>query len=172
MCVIDLETTADAAARGWGPGWPSCQQDKIVPLIIRRRQPKGRVITVSFPGGIRAELHDLAKGILDQIQAKGFLLHPGECWGFDCRAIKRPDGASSDVPSNHSWGLAVDLNAPENAFGGSSHTITPMVVRLFNRYGWRWGGEYHGTKDWMHFEFMGTRRQAGWTTRRFKREHR
>jgi hypothetical protein len=26
------------------------------------------------------------------------------------------------------------------------------VVALFKAEGWRWGGDYHGRKDWMHFE--------------------
>jgi hypothetical protein len=26
------------------------------------------------------------------------------------------------------------------------------VVVLFKQEGWRWGGDYHGRKDWMHFE--------------------
>ncbi len=123
-----------------------------------------------FPGGIRKEMHDLLFILLTEVIDKGYELHKGWCWGFGCRPIKNPDGSLTDVPSNHSWGLAIDVNAPENAFGGSSHTIPASMVRLFKRYGFRWGGEYLGTKDWMHFEFMGSRRAAARLTRRARAE--
>jgi hypothetical protein len=44
------------------------------------------------------------------------------------------------------------------------------MVRLFNTYGFRWGGEYDYVKDWMHFEFMGTPRQARRMRRRVRRD--
>jgi hypothetical protein len=30
------------------------------------------------------------------------------------------------------------------------------MANLWNDYDFRWGGNYSGTKDWMHFEFMGS----------------
>jgi D-alanyl-D-alanine carboxypeptidase len=29
------------------------------------------------------------------------------------------------------------------------------MADLWNAYGFRWGGDYPTSKDWMHFEFMG-----------------
>jgi hypothetical protein len=45
-------------------------------------------------------------------------------------------------------------------FGGATHTIPEAMARLWNDYGFRWGGDYPGSKDWMHFEFMGTPQDA------------
>lgn len=158
--AIDLSTSLTAQQRGWGPGWPNCPGKDIVPLIVRG---------TSFPAGIHRELHDLVWMLLTRVEERGYKMDEHECWGFACRPIKRSDGSLTDTPSNHSWGLAFDVNAPDNPFGGTSHDIPPYMVNLFADHGFRWGGEYHGTKDWMHFEFMGRPRQARRMTRRAKR---
>jgi len=33
-------------------------------------------------------------------------------------------------------------------------TITPdsPVVKIFKKYGWKWGGDYKSLKDYQHFE--------------------
>jgi len=72
------------------------------------------------------------------------------CWGYSCRCI-----SGSNNPSNHSWGLAVDINAPSNPY--TSPLVTDMpgwMPDLWNAYGFRWGGDYSGSKDAMHYEFM------------------
>jgi hypothetical protein len=148
---VDLNDPRQADARGWGKGWPNCQISKIVPL---------KVGGTPFPGGVRREIHNLLELLLTETEKRGYKLHDPGCWGFACRAIKNPDGSLTNTPSNHSWGLAIDVNAPTNVFGGSTHTIPGWMPDLFNRYGFRWGGDYSGTKDWMHFEFMGTREDA------------
>lgn len=111
---------------------------------------------MEFPGSVHAEIRELVSLLLQVSERRGYInLQPGWCWGGGCRAIKRSDGTLTDTPSNHSWGLALDINAPENVFGGTTHTIPVAMARLWNTYGFRWGGDYPGTKDWMHFEFMG-----------------
>lgn len=54
--------------------------------------------------------------------------------------------------SNHAFGAAIDLNAAENGFNMKS-TIPQPVIDAFKRQGARWGGDYRGRKDPMHFEF-------------------
>lgn len=54
--------------------------------------------------------------------------------------------------SNHAFGAAIDLNAAENGFNAKS-TIPLPVIAAFKRQGARWGGDYRGRKDPMHFEF-------------------
>lgn len=140
---------ADASDRGWGPGWPDCQRGKIVPLEVNG---------TSFPGGVRAEVHDLFVAFLTEFHDTVEWLVEDWCWGFACRAIR-----GSDRPSNHSWGLAVDVNAPRHPMGESG-TFTSAEAQqcraLASKYGLRWGGDYSGRKDEMHFEFMGTPQDA------------
>ena len=185
--VVDLDDSRRADARGWGRGWPECDRSSWVPLSIlsaqgrlvhlpsHRIKSRGGELTfeeeVEFPGSVRAELHELVSLLLQVSERRGFInLQPGWCWGGGCRAIKRSDGTLTDTPSNHSWGLALDINAPENVFGGATHTIPPAMARLWNTYGFRWGGDYPGTKDWMHFEFMGTPADAKAMTTRAREE--
>lgn len=55
--------------------------------------------------------------------------------------------------SNHAYGAAIDLNAEENGFGKGHGSIPQPVIDAFKRQGARWGGDYHGRTDPMHFEF-------------------
>jgi hypothetical protein len=58
--------------------------------------------------------------------------------------------AGSTTLSNHSFGLALDLNTPGNQRG----TVGDMdrgVVAVFKRWGFAWGGDWRFT-DPMHFE--------------------
>jgi D-alanyl-D-alanine carboxypeptidase-like protein len=174
--AVDLNDQRRADGRGWGPGWSgpgTCQQSKMDELAILSSRGKvvrfppheirsqgGKLVfeeDVSFGGGVRKEIRELVSLLLQVSERRGYInLNPISCWGFACRAIKRSDGTFTTTPSNHSWGLAVDINATDNVFGGSSHTIERPMAELWNEYGFRWGGDYTTTKDWMHFEFMGT----------------
>lgn len=148
--------TTRADARGWGPGWPRCQYDKWK--------------TVTTPRGVRLSVHrDLAELVLlliRETERRGYLLRAGQCWGSACRSIR---GSSS--PSNHSWGLAIDINAPANPM--TSRLVTDMpgwMPNLWNSYGFRWGGDYSGRKDAMHYEFLGTPADAKTYTEKARRE--
>ncbi len=72
-------------------------------------------------------------------------------WGYCYREVR----GSQTVLSNHASGTAIDLNATKRPLG-SSNTFTPVQVALIQalckKYGIRWGGDYKGRKDEMHFE--------------------
>jgi hypothetical protein len=169
--TIHLAKHSTASERGWGPGWPNCQLDEIVPLTVGG---------ISFPRGIRREIHDLVVMLLEETEGLGYALGhaPGAagCFGFGCRAIKQTDGTFTDTPSNHSWGLAIDINAPANP-NTSGPLVTDMpdwLPDLFNDYGFRWGGDYRhyggSTVDAMHMEFWGTPADARRLTERARRK--
>lgn len=54
--------------------------------------------------------------------------------------------------SNHSWGIALDIDPAKNPQGAHLTTIPPHVVNAFRRMGFRWGGVYQSKPDVMHFE--------------------
>ena len=95
--------------------------------------------------------------LIAETENRGYLLRAGQCWGYVCRAI-----AGIAVASNHSWGLAVDINSLANPYQFPRRTDLPTwMPLLWNRYGFAWGGNYnddgqYGKADSMHFEFMGT----------------
>ena len=76
----------------------------------------------------------------------------GWCWGHSYRVI-----SGSTSLSNHSSGTAIDCNAPRHPLG-SSGTFTATqrshIRAILNACDGvvRWGGDYSGRKDEMHFE--------------------
>jgi D-alanyl-D-alanine carboxypeptidase-like protein len=132
------------STKGWGPGWPDCQRDKIQPCP-------------PFVGGVNKGILELTTILVEELKDRGYeFMSPG-CWGFGCRATK---GGSGDVPSFHSWGLALDFNAPENPFSKTAGNTAALnnedkwVVPFMREYGFFWLGPAIG--DWMHFSFCGS----------------
>lgn len=92
--------------------------------------------------------------------------------GFNCRRA-----TGSKTWSKHSYGKAIDINPIENPYisrnGRISHKASLVyrkrvhkeksaadravllpedkAVKLFKKYGWKWGGDWSGVKDYQHF---------------------
>ncbi|GAA2140863.1 hypothetical protein GCM10009844_10860 [Nocardioides koreensis] len=95
--------------------------------------------TLIFPQ-LRAALEEVVqRGLADRI-------HPGEYAG--CYYPRFIAGTTS--LSNHSFGLALDLNVPGNQ-RGTAGEMDRTVVSIFKEWGFAWGGDWHYT-DPMHFE--------------------
>ena len=150
----------------WGPGWPT--------------DNRARMVTVVTGGGglrlpVRREIGPLVVGLVRQLeQARGKAFRADWSWGYAFRAIR-----GTSTPSNHSWGLAVDLDAPENPYlsvdthrathrlrktfpGGRvlRSTMPDNVEAIANRWGFAWGGRYPTKPDPMHFEFLASMEDA------------
>lgn len=54
--------------------------------------------------------------------------------------------------SVHAFGAAIDLNAKTNPLGEPGD-MSPEVVGVFRHFGFLWGGDFHGRKDPMHFQY-------------------
>ena len=54
--------------------------------------------------------------------------------------------------SHHSWGIAIDINVAENAFG-TKPDQDPRLVEIFEDHGFTWGGRWL-VPDGMHFEWV------------------
>lgn len=91
---------------------------------------------------------------------------------FNCRAA-----TGSKKWSKHSYGKAIDINPIENPYisrkGHISHKASltyrerrhqkssyadkavllknDKAVKIFKKYGWEWGGDWNGVKDYQHF---------------------
>lgn len=161
--AIDLSDFARTAAdRGWGSGWPKCVAGSDLATVVADRS--GTRIAV------RKGLAVLVDTLIDwteRADGGNYLLKKGQCGGFNCRPIK-----GTNVASNHSWAVAVDLNWNDNPLTSSGqHTIPTHVAEVWKKYGFGWGGNYTGPKkDWMHFEFMGTPADAAERTQAALRE--
>lgn len=172
----------DNEARGWGPGWkpgmplwtrPRDYPGTIVPLVVRG---------MSFGGGIREELHDLAVMLLEESIDVGHIPRLSEaCYGGAFRPTKRsgpgldenlppghPNSRYTDTPSNHSWCTALDINSRLNVYGGTAHQIPQAMADLWREYGWRWLGP--AINDWQHFDFAGTPADAKRMTEKARKD--
>jgi len=91
---------------------------------------------------------------------------------FNCR-----NATGSKKWSKHSYGKAIDLNSIENPYVSRSgrishkaslkyrkrvHTVDTSedkalllkhdkATQIFKKYGWKWGGDWSGVKDYQHF---------------------
>jgi hypothetical protein len=84
-------------------------------------------------------------------------------WGY----AERPVRGSADVLSNHASGTAIDLNATRWPLGSApevnlSARQVAAVREIVAATGGavRWGGDYRGRKDPMHFEITDNRTEA------------
>jgi hypothetical protein len=80
-----------------------------------------------------------------KIDALGISKYSG---GYNPRYIR----GSTTKWSNHAYGAAIDINAEQNGFGTGHGTMPQPVIDAFKRQGFRWGGDYRGRTDPMHFE--------------------
>jgi len=134
-----------AAAHGWGSGWPAC-------LDKSRRPPLAEVSRAGVKLFVRREIGPLVATLFDATEQRfGYDIKPGQTWGYGCRAVR----GSKTTPSNHSWGLAIDINAPSNPMGKTFRSdIPPGVVAMWWDCGFYWGGWYRTRPDAMHFEYV------------------
>ena len=93
----------------------------------------------------------------------------------------RPVTGNSKKWSNHAYGKAIDINPIENPYisrtGYISHKASAIyrkrihnpsrgltdkamllkkdkATQIFEKYGWKWGGDWEPVKDYQHFEYV------------------
>lgn len=134
----------NAKERGWGNGWPNCQTAKMV-----------KVTNGDHAVYVRREIAQLVLTLFKVTAKYGYDINPAgqvnQTWGFACRAIR-----GTNIPSNHSWGLAVDINSLSNPMQSSfKSNIPPKVINAWEVCGFYWGGRYLNRPDAMHLEYIG-----------------
>lgn len=87
---------------------------------------------------------------------------------FCCRPVTNQPG----IMSQHSYGRAIDINPMINPYVKGEFTIPPgaqkhisrdlpekgkicpnsVVTKIFEKYGWDWGGLWFDVQDYQHFE--------------------
>ncbi|GAA5035989.1 hypothetical protein GCM10023258_38470 [Terrabacter aeriphilus] len=139
-------TSSAAQAATSQNGWPA-GSSSTVPLATLS------VGAATFPAGVRrGDVHVVLGYVARRFDSEVEALVKGWCWGHSYRPI-----SGSTTLSNHSSGTAIDLNAPRHPLGKSGTFTAAQRSRiraiLTSCNGVvRWGGDYSGRKDEMHFE--------------------
>jgi D-alanyl-D-alanine carboxypeptidase len=124
------------------------------------RWMKANLATAAVPILGRVRCHRLVMPALSAAMAE---LHRERLDGLiDVADFRRNGGCFSvrarpgdSVPSRHLWGIAVDLNPSSNP-GGLPSSMDRRIVRVMQRYGFAWGGQFL-RPDGSHFEWVGAR---------------
>ena len=119
--------------------------------IVTRTVPLLGSVTCNaklFPALIRALTDVQDAGLGDEIH-----VYSG------CYAARTVARSPTAPPSQHAYGAAIDINAPENPYGATP-TMDPRIAKIFQRWGFIWGGRFL-TPDGMHFEYGRPPRGAG-----------
>lgn len=128
---------------------------------------------VTFPNGIlRGDVATIARWQIARYQATVEPLIKGSCWGWLVKEIK-----GSDEISNHASATAWDINARKYPLGAEPYDVmSPAKIAacraIIRAAGGvlRWGGDYTGRKDVMHWEVVGTPAEATAFARKIRNE--
>lgn len=136
-----------ASQNGWRANDPS---------VVSRRQVPGTNVWLTVHNGPAGDLLLQVASLFDRL-VQNIDTPPGgtpDDWGFAMRPI-----VGSTVLSNHASGTAIDLNATRWPLGSdpSVNLNSGQIMRvrqIVSATGGvvRWGGDYVGRKDPMHFE--------------------
>jgi hypothetical protein len=131
-------------------GWPALASDSsllhswIIPDTARKltlRNGSAGFLLIHLALWFDARVEDVEGGILDD-------------WGYAYRPVR---GYETTL-SNHSSGTAMDLNATQHNLGAEDTFTAEEELRIRRRVHdffdgvIRWGGDYSGRKDEMHWE--------------------
>jgi D-alanyl-D-alanine carboxypeptidase-like protein len=127
---------------GWPVDFSGDRQDHS-PIAAGVTAPQG-----VRRGDVATVLHYVARRFDSEVER----LRQGWCWGWYVRRI-----AGSNTYSNHASGTAIDLNAPDHPAGSTgtfTRTQRTAIGRILDACDGvvRWGGQFTGRKDEMHFE--------------------
>lgn len=120
------------------------------------RQDRGPLVRdVTVPNGVLAgDVAVVFRWLAREYESRVERLVKGTCWGW---YVKKIEGSSSI--SNHASGTAVDFNADAHPMGqdpASSFSAKKIAAcrAIVDEAGGvlRWGGDYSGRKDGMHWE--------------------
>jgi hypothetical protein len=128
-------------------GWPASKDPaeigiKSYPVPGTNRKLRCAEAVAPLLVGFAAEFHALIEPIDEG---------KWDEWGYAFRDVRGVTGKLS----NHASGTAIDLNATQHALGAIGTfpaEKVPMLRALAKKYCLKWGGDFQGRKDEMHFE--------------------
>lgn len=122
---------------------------------------KGQLATIMFQGRT-IQVHKKAANAFRTVDAAltaanlGYKINTMST--FEWRT--RNNGSGTSALSLHSFGVAIDINeatngSPAAGLGPNSSDFPTAFINVFKKNGFEWGGDWAGSKDYMHFQWMG-----------------
>lgn len=112
---------------------------------------------------VHKKLVEVWKQVFTELTNMKFPIEAGSTYCYSYRSK-----TSSSNLSSHAYGSTIDINPSQNPYISSSKqvgsaykpgvdpkSVTPAVVSIFKKYGFKWGGDWKNTKDYMHFTLTG-----------------
>lgn len=134
-------------------GEPMATSQNGWPVATAGQQDTSTVAGVTFPNGVlKGDVATVLHYVARRFHAEVEPLRAGWCWGWFVKII-----VGSTSISNHASGTAVDFNAPAHPLGAAGTFSTAKQAAIHRIIAdcdgvVRWGGDYSGRKDEMHFE--------------------
>lgn len=106
---------------------------------------------------VKSSIVPAVQALSAQLRAYNYATRAADTGAYNCRRITGGSGYSL-----HAYGIAIDINWNSNPYGSRLKTNMPRpmieaikAIRTNNgQQVWRWGGDYTGNKDAMHFEIV------------------
>lgn len=150
--------------------WPKDNLDALIAFYgdPAKGQVEANLVKVTPPFRMTYEGTEVKQLVFHKKAADALLAALTTVWEFygrdqarvDALGISKTAGtynkryiAGTTRWSNHAFGAAIDINADDNGFYQGKGNIPPPMIAAFKAQGARWGGDYSGRTDPMHFEF-------------------
>ena len=95
------------------------------------------------------------QNVFRQLTDMKWTVDPSITGAYDYNHTPRPSGA----PSDHTLGSAIDINWDHNWVTGDGSSMAvrgnEAVIEVFANQDFYFGGDWHSSKDDMHFTFTG-----------------
>ena len=165
-CPVDREDLRLIRATHWDWGG-----HKDLGSIVVHEKEAGEIVRV-FRSLFRQRFPIRRMELIDRFGADDHRsMNADNTSGFNCRYVN-----GTTTWSQHAYGRAIDLNPIENPYVTPSGFVSPpagepyadrsrdskgmvhrgdAAYRAFSQEGWKWGGNWSGSKDYQHFSENG-----------------
>lgn len=164
LTVTATPTRAAAAPNPGTPGGPapapgkekSTEELKSI-YGASPQEVEAQLVAIDFQGK-QVKVHKKVQGLFEKVNREITAANTGYKFRlvgtYNWRQKNCPGGCSG--LSTHSFGTTMDINWDTNPYTtANTHDLPPAVVDIFKNNGFEWGGDWSGSKDWMHFQYNG-----------------
>ncbi len=158
----DATCTATAPIYGESGNGHQLTKEELISLYgPGGESAKSKMTTVDFLGEsvtVHQKVAGCLRAVAKEMETNNIKYNVKVIGGF--RTVKGQGQVAYDA-GYHWYGVAIDINPDQNGYyeggGDYPHDIPPAMVIAFRHHGWSWGGNWKSIKDYMHFEYNGTK---------------